>query len=128
MISTKITLPYGSWSSSSFQFFGQIPGFPKTIEFCLNFCLGFCITWLALLNYKKTPVDKSQFYMNHASRLKRPWTAVRKFITFSLGIKHLQIKLQRVQKVWIWAFSRLIHQVNLNWILNWNKIFDKKNK
>ena len=27
------------------------------------------------------------------------------------GKKHLQIKLQRLQKVWIWAFGSLLHQI-----------------
>ena len=40
--------------------------------------------------------------------------------------KHRQIKLQCLQKVWIWTFGWLVHQVNSLWeFLNWNKIFKK---
>ena len=36
-----------------FKFSDKIPGFPKTIELCLNFCMGFCITYLVRSNYRE---------------------------------------------------------------------------
>ena len=42
--------------------------------------------------------------------------------------KHFQIKLQRLQKVEIWTFGSLVHQINsCKRFFNWNKIF-KKNR
>ena len=29
-----------------------------------------------------------------------------------IGKKHCQIKLQRIQKLWIWSFGSLVHQIN----------------
>ena len=41
--------------------------------------------------------------------------------------KHRQIKLQRLEKVGIWASGLLVHQINSHKrFLNWNKIFKKK--
>ena len=41
--------------------------------------------------------------------------------------KHCQIKLQRLQKVQIWTFGSLVHQINsLEEVLKLKKIFSKK--
>ena len=34
------------------------------------------------------------------------------FLTILKGKKHRQIKLQRLQKVWMWRFGSLVHQIN----------------
>ena len=38
--------------------------------------------------------------------------SVKVFIRILTGKKHRQIKLQRLQKVRIWAFGPLVHQIN----------------
>ena len=44
-VSAKNIELYGSWSSSKFSIFSdKKPGFPKTIELCLNFYIGLRIT------------------------------------------------------------------------------------
>ena len=51
-ISAKNIKLCGSWSSSKFSIFQT--GFSEIIELCLNLGIEFCITWLVLLNCKKT--------------------------------------------------------------------------
>ena len=42
------------------------------------------------------------------------------------GKKHRQIKLQRLQKIEIWAFGSLVHQINsLKEVLKLKQIFEK---
>ena len=51
-ISAKNIKLCSSWSSSKFSIFQT--GFSEIIELCLNLGIEFCITWLVLLNCKKT--------------------------------------------------------------------------
>ena len=37
---------------------------------------------------------------------------VKQYLRILTGKKHCQIKLQRLQKVGIWAFGSLVHQIN----------------
>ena len=47
--------------------------------------------------------------LNH---VKLGWAVTLRILT---GKKHPQIKLQRLQKVGIWAFGSLVHQINSSW-------------
>ena len=46
------------------------------------------------------------------------------YLRILTGKKHHQMKLQRLQKVQIWAFGLLVQQLYKSF-LNWNKIFKK---
>ena len=56
-----------------FNFSNKKSNFLEIIEGCLNLGIRFCITRLVLLNYKKV-VRKKQFWINHASHLKKHCT------------------------------------------------------